>query len=1503
MPGGRWIFSRLSTLLPVVLLTGLVGISFVGLSRPSPGSSLMAAEPAAEAQLPPFEFQKNDHLCIIGNTLADRLQHDGWLETFLYARLPQHNLTIRNLGYSGDEITVRLRSADFGTPDQWLSAKAPIPKPDEILDKSVVNPNRFEKVGTQADVIFAFFGYNESWAGEAGLPKFKSDLAAWIKHTLAQKYNGKSPPRLVLFSPIAFEDHKSPHLPTGADAERINRNLELYTQAMREVAAAHRVHFIDIFTPTRAAYAKATKPWTINGVHLTEAGNRQLAEIIDAHLFPPKGPYSPPEESVLARIRPAVQDKAFHWFQRYRVTDGYSIYGGRAWLRFPAKVGQSNYEVMQRELEVLDIMTRNRDKVIWEVAQGRDAKPDDSNLPPFIPVKTNKPGDGPNGTHLFLSGEEAIKRMTLGKGLKVNLFADESMFSNELVNPVQMAWDTKGRLWVAVWPSYPHWKPTEPYNDKILILEDTNGDGKADKCITFADGLQNPTGFEFYNGGVIVAQAPDLIFLKDTTGDDRADVRERILHGLDTADTHHTANSFVFDPGGALYFQEGTFHHSQIEDPYGPPKRVANGAVFRYEPRTHKVEVYISSPFANPHGHVFDRWGQDIVIDGTGAQPYHAPLFSGYLPYPHKHPKPPQVYQQRTRPSGGMELLSSQHFPPDWQGHLLVTNCIGFQGILRYKITDAGSSFAGQEQEPLISSSDPNFRPVDAKIGPDGAIYFLDWHNPIIGHMQHNLRDPSRDRRHGRIYRITYDGRPLSQPPRIAGESIDNLVKLLAHPEDRVRYRAKIELGARPSDDVLAAAKKWLVSLPVPDVKNDETYEHARLEVLWLHQYHNVVHTDLLRAVLQSPDFRARAAAVRVLTYWRDRVPGALELMRAAVNDPHPRVRLMAVCGLSFFPAAEALPVLLEALSHPTDQYIDFVFKETLRTIEGQLGVSSKGGAAAMLVKLLASGKVPPERQPSYIETICRQGNAQELKTVWDSVVKVDSLPLPLRRLAAEGLVDAAITRKIKPAGTLDVASLLASQEPDLREVAVKLAGAWQLAAAAATLRDIATRDTEPTAVRVAAVEALGAFADTDAQTTLAKLGGSNTPTPVRYTAIAAIAKRDPKQAAPLAAAALATAQPNDKIGIVIDAFLTRKGGPEELTAALAKTPLGADPAKLALRYMYTAGRSDAGLSEVLTKAAGLNVSPKPPTAEEIKELVDLVMKKGDPARGEAIFRRADLGCFKCHAISKAGGNVGPELSALGGSSPVEYVVSSILDPNAAIKELYTTRVITTIHEQVFTGIVVSRDDQRVILRDATGKLITIPVKDIDSEREGKSLMPEGLTKFLTQQELIDLSRFLAELGKPGEYAVQDKPTIQRWRVLQPTEPSLAKALPDNETFRRLVLGAKPEAWTKAYGTVAGFLPLAELRHPEKPGIVYAQGEVELASDGVLHFDIQGPVRRVWIDDRPMDDKWNNQVRLSAGRHTMTFALDTAAHPDGKLRVEVHAGTGAALRYQIIHGE
>jgi putative heme-binding domain-containing protein len=925
----------------------------------APRLPLHSADPAKPAAR--FEMHPGDHICLVGNTLADRMQHDGWLETYFHSRFPKHDLVFRDLGFSGDELAHRERSDGFGSPDEWLTR-------------------------CKADIVFAFFGYNESWGGEAGLDKFKKDLDAFVKGTLGQKYNGKSAPRLVLFSPIAFEDHHDHNLPDGKE---INARLDLYTAAMADVARADGVPFVDLLKPTRELYARAKKPLTINGIHMTEQGDEELARVIERALFAGE-PELKRAPQALEKLRQAVLDKDFTWFNRYRTVDGYNVFGGRSYEKYPdlqTNTGiKTNREVLQREMEQLDVMTANRDKRVWAVAKGGDLKVDDDDIPPAIPVMSNKPGPGPHGAYSFLGGEEAIQKMTVAKGMKVNLFASEKEFP-ELEKPVQMAWDARGRLWVAAWPTYPHWKPTEEMDDKLLVFEDTDGDGKADKMTVFADHLHCPTGFTFYNGGVLLAQAPDLLFLKDTDGDGKADLRVRVVDGLDSADTHHTANSFTIDPGGAVYWQEGVFHHSQIETPYGPPERLTNAGAFRYEPRTQKTEVYVTYGFANPHGHVFGRWGQEYIYDGTGANPYDAALISGHLDYPQKHPHAPQLYQQRTRPCPGVEVLSSRHFPAELQGNLLVANVIGFQGILQYKVAEKGGSFAATETEPLVYSSDPNFRPSDVKVGPDGAVYFSDWQNPLIGHLQHHLRDPSRDHTHGRIYRLTCVDRPLDRPAKIDGEPVEKLVELLQSPEDRVRYRARIELGGRDSDQVIAAVNKWAAALD----KNDPDYEHNRLEALWAHQYQNVVDADLLKQVLASPDPNARAAATRVLCAWRDRVPEALDLLRKQAADPNARVRLEAVRAASYLTVPEAIEVALVSAEHPSDEYLDYVRTETMKALEPyvkkaiaaghRFQFTSPAGARYFLKNVGTDDLLKMKRdEPVYLELLFRKGVRDEYR-------------------------------------------------------------------------------------------------------------------------------------------------------------------------------------------------------------------------------------------------------------------------------------------------------------------------------------------------------------------------------------------------------------------------------------------------------------------------------------------------------------------------------------------
>jgi glucose/arabinose dehydrogenase len=897
--------------------------------------TVSAPVPMAGRQNTPFELRAGDNIAIIGNTLAERLQHDGWLDTMLHARYPTHDLTIRHLGFSGDEITTRLRSKGFGTPDEWLSGQAaPIGGRTD---------NRLENVHTAADVIFAFFGYNESFAGEAGLAKFRTDLRAWLTHTLAQRYNGESAPRVVLFSPIAHEDLGTPDLPDGTAN---NARLALYTRAMGEEAAAAGVRFADLYSASLGMYKGAGgEPLTINGVHLNARGNMLLARVIDGALFGVPGPQTEP--AFLERLRQAVVDRNFYWFHRYRVTDGYSTYGDRAFLTFvrgnprnvdakvaaatpPGDILPSNYDVLQRELPILDVMTRNRDQRIWQIARGGPSGPAvppvaDTNTPPIVDPGTNLPAVDP-----IVPGESAIARMTMGPGLAVNLFASEAEFP-ELVNPVQMAFDTRGRLWVASWKNYPHWQPKTPMDDKLLILEDTNADGKADKRTVFAGDLHNPTGFEFYNGGVIVAQQPNLVFLRDTNGDDVYDTRETLLHGFDTADTHHAINSFTFDPGGALYMQEGIFHRTQVESPWGPTLRQADGGVYRFEPRTAKIETFVPMNFPNPHGHVVDHWGRDFIFDATGGQTYYGPSFSTKKYYPAmettKAPRPGEI---RVRPVGGAELLSSRHFPEAMQGNLIVLNTIGFRGLLSYRISEDGAGLKIQEAAPILQSADNNFRPVDAEVGPDGALYFLDWHNPVVGHMQHNLRDRSRDRLHGRVYRVTATGRPLLTPPRVAGAPVAELLDLLKVPENRVRYRAKIELSGRDTAEVIAAVRTWVAGLDAADPQ----YQHHLMEALWVHQWHNRVDEALLNRMLKSPEPWARAAATRVLCYWRDRVATPLVTLKTLAADPHPAVRLEAVRAASFFQTPEAAAVALTSLDHPQDRFLSYTLDQTMKTLD-----------------------------------------------------------------------------------------------------------------------------------------------------------------------------------------------------------------------------------------------------------------------------------------------------------------------------------------------------------------------------------------------------------------------------------------------------------------------------------------------------------------------------------------------------------------------------------------
>ena len=884
---------------------------------------LLTALTASTTSAAELDLQPGQTICLVGNALGERMQHHNHCEALLHHSYPELQLSLRNLCFPGDEPFERIRSLDFGDPDAHLTH-------------------------SKADIVMYFFGFNESFDGDDGLTKFAEDMAKLVKETQAKKYNGESAPQVVLVSPIAFEDIGDENVTNG---EEQNANLAKYTAALEKVADDTGAVFADVYTPTKKLFEESDEQLTRNGCHLNDAGYKALAPILMEALggVPASGE---PSEALMAEIK----DKSFHWWHRYRAVNGFSIYGKRG---LAGKTGDGKYnnrDVMERERAILDQMTANRDERIWAVAQGKSVpeKCDDSDTLPFLEVVTNVGGeDDPNrkrgklGSLDYRPAAEQQKMFKLADGYEIQLVASEEQFP-ELANPVSLNFDNKGRLWVTTMQSYPHWQPKTKLNDKVIILEDEDGDGDADKCTVFAEGLHQPTGFEIGHGGAYVAEQPDIIFLKDTDGDDVADVRERVLFGFDSADSHHGISAFEWGPGGSLYFNEGTFKYSQVESPYGLT-RLHEAGVWRFNPRTHHFGVHVSLPFANPWGHVYDKWGQDFISDASPGFNYWATPISGNVQYPAKHAGGsfndsvnnfkdtalrgrdvyPRFIKKRTRPSAGSEIVSSRHFKPEDQGDFLLCNVIGDRSILQHSMKEDGSGFSGEEKPALVFCEDGNFRPIDIQFAPDGSLYICDWHQALIGHLQHNLREPNRDHQHGRIWRVTCKGRDLVKAPAVAGEPIPAVLDVLKEYEDRARYRARRELAERDTEEVVAATKKWAAGLD----KSDEQYEHSLLEANWVLQAHNVVDMDLLSAALNAKDYHCRGAATRIVCDMRHKIPNALELIAKKIGDDNSRVRLEAVRACSFFDE-EAIEVVLDVLETDVDFYLQYTLDETMRHLE-----------------------------------------------------------------------------------------------------------------------------------------------------------------------------------------------------------------------------------------------------------------------------------------------------------------------------------------------------------------------------------------------------------------------------------------------------------------------------------------------------------------------------------------------------------------------------------------
>jgi putative heme-binding domain-containing protein len=924
-------------------------------------------------------------------------------------------------------------------------------------------------------------------------------------------------------------------------------------------------------------------------------------------------------------------------------------------------------------------------------------------------------------------------------------------------------------MYVTVTTTYPHVFPGDVPNDKVIVLEDLNHDGVADKSTVFAEGLNIPTGIELGDGGVYIGQNTEILFLRDTNGDGKADSRRVLLGGFGNGDSHQTINSFIWSPGGELFFGHGDGCESRVETPWGSAD-LFNAGFYRFRPGRIQLVPFLEGHMAagNPWGVAFDSWGQAISVDGAGGVNWLTP---GLISTTHV-----RRLKRIGNPGGycGVGFLDGRHIPESMQGHF-VTGDFKSNRVKRFTLKENGSGFVVDWKEPLLHSQHRNFRPVDVKIGPDGAIYIVDWYNPITCHQDDAYRHPERDKAHGRIWRVSSKTAQPVRPLDLNEASIEQLVEQLGTPEYWTRYQAKRALTTRNTKAAAKALDQWVRWLDPKDAQ----YEHHLFAALGAFATIEVVEPRLLKRLLNAADSRARAYACRIVARWHDRLDDPLALLAARIVDSNARVRLEAVVACSAIPNARAIEVAARVVDMPMDEWLEYAFKQTVHALRphwlpafrdgkvtfprpNQLAavLNESGGREVIgsLKELVESGKLNGPAKSSAISAIISVGSPEDIdrfaldrKRFTDKSGKYDAKS---HAATLARLVELAEFRDVKLTGNpaARISDLLTADHTELKANALTLAGLWKLEKTHDLVVAAAKDHSLPVSVRLAAFVAMGKLNLSTGKEMLSGFASSPGSTAIRSAAVRALFEVEVDAAAKLAAELISTSDLKSlDAGLILAAGLRRSGGANALASALKSTNLSPEQAKLLLRSLYSTGWTEKSLVDELLKASGAVAQTPEFSRNFVRSLVTEAKSKGDTSRGAKYFR--GMACVSCHRVTGVGGEVGPDLTAIGTTLSGERIVEELIWPNRQIKEGFAQLIVVTNDGKVFTGYERKTRDTNnrgdIILEDPVSKKrTTIRKADIDETHPGRSAMPAGLTALLSRDQLLDLIRYLTKLGR-----------------------------------------------------------------------------------------------------------------------------------------------------------